>query len=462
MDFCDNSSKRVANALVSKLKYFRKCKGSIHPKSREELQRDPYFNYFCECQLEMELALPILEKIHNKTLSLYDYSLSSVHSRALQYASKFFDNFVNRILLDNCGILDAQFAKILESLQQLQDFKSIIYRNNTFAERSAKALHGLTARRVPDHLEELRIVNCKILNGTTKLVLENLNQRSYLSKLSLVDASLSEATMTLLCTFVQTNRYIETIDISWNNLRPQDFRPFLELLRDNRKLKSVSLAWNRLVDRALKLSDITECRTLTDWDTGQRPTTQLEELQKLGVSEEEMQNLSADEIEKLLVEEERKHVSESELFVADCLSRFIKYNPNVLHLNLEGTGLTQYVLKEIARALRKSRSLVGIHLSENSGLTPEVKQYLFDRVHCKESQFKNIKTIDVQPFENRIRRTDPQAKHKMLQDSIRLREIGGRKRHEMTKDIAGVHNAEGACVMTRINGHKGEIPDCPG
>ena len=100
---------------MSKLKYFRKCKDSVNPKTREELQKDPYFHYFCECETEMELALPILEKIHNKTLSLYDYNVSSVQSQALQFASRFFDNFVNRILLDNCGITDELFSKILES-----------------------------------------------------------------------------------------------------------------------------------------------------------------------------------------------------------------------------------------------------------------------------------------------------------------------------------------------------------
>jgi len=52
------------------------------------------------------------------------------------------------------------------------------------------------------------------------------------------------------------------------------------------------------------------------------------------------------------------------MFVADCLKKFIKYNSKLLHLNLEGTGLTEYCLKEIAEGLRKGRSLISIHLSE--------------------------------------------------------------------------------------------------
>ena len=84
-------------------------------------------------------------------------------------------------------------------------------------------------------------------------------------------------------------------------------------------------------------------------------------------------------------EERRFGKDENELLVADCLSEFIKYNPHLHHLDLQGCGLTTHILEDIGRALRKSRSLVGIHLSENPGLTPEIKQHLFDRVHCKES-----------------------------------------------------------------------------
>ena len=46
VDFIDSSSKRVANSLVFKLKYYKNCKTSTNPKKREELQEDPYFNYF--------------------------------------------------------------------------------------------------------------------------------------------------------------------------------------------------------------------------------------------------------------------------------------------------------------------------------------------------------------------------------------------------------------------------------
>ena len=60
--------------------------------------------------------------------------------------------------------------------------------------------------------------------------------------------------------------------------------------------------------------------------------------------------------------------SESEIFVADCVSAIIKKNQNLIHFDLSGTGLTTYVIYEIACAMRKSRSIVGLHLSENPGV----------------------------------------------------------------------------------------------
>lgn len=44
--FCDNGSARVANSLVSKLKYFQKCKKCINPSLKEALKKDPHFIYF--------------------------------------------------------------------------------------------------------------------------------------------------------------------------------------------------------------------------------------------------------------------------------------------------------------------------------------------------------------------------------------------------------------------------------
>jgi len=113
VEFCDQSSRRVASSLISKLKYFQKCKVSFEPKVRAEMERDPEFAYFVTCQQQMELAMPVLEKVFDKTLCLYDYSLTEIQINALKYAANFFNDYIKRLLFDNCGTSDQQFAVIL-------------------------------------------------------------------------------------------------------------------------------------------------------------------------------------------------------------------------------------------------------------------------------------------------------------------------------------------------------------
>ena len=65
------------------------------------------------------------------------------------------------------------------------------------------------------------------------------------------------------------------------------------------------------------------------------------------------------------------------------LSNFIKYNKNLLHLDLSNTGMTEDMLWNIGTAMRRSRSMVALHLSGNPGVTQALKDYLEQRVRCK-------------------------------------------------------------------------------
>ena len=60
----------------------------------------------------------------------------------------------------------------------------------------------------------------------------------------------------------------------------------------------------------------------------------------------------------------------------ELLGKQIKFNPNLAHLDLSSTGLTKYIIHGLGKTLRRSRSLLAIHLSENPGLTNENKAYI--------------------------------------------------------------------------------------
>ena len=108
------------------------------------------------------MALPILDKVYRKTLCLQDYQLSQGHCKGIAVACKYFDDkLVNRILFNNNGMSGDQLAEILIGLQNIEDVKSITYRLNGINQKSLVAMVPLFERKLPYHLEELRLIDVK-------------------------------------------------------------------------------------------------------------------------------------------------------------------------------------------------------------------------------------------------------------------------------------------------------------
>lgn len=76
----------------------------------------------------------------------------------------------------------------------------------------------------------------------------------------------------------------------------------------------------------------------------------------------------------------------------ESLGKFIKYNKNLLHLDLSHTRLESDMIKDIGANLRRAKSLISVHFSGNPGVNDEVKQFLFDRIHAKNNINYNYMT----------------------------------------------------------------------
>ena len=79
-----------------------------------------------------------------------------------------------------------------------------------------------------------------------------------------------------------------------------------------------------------------------------------------------------------------------EVLICDCICDFILYNPSICHINLQGCGLNYFIVKKLIDSVRKSHSLVGLHLSYNPGIDFEMKQYIIDKLHCKKNEYDKI------------------------------------------------------------------------
>jgi hypothetical protein len=55
----------------------------------------------------------------------------------------------------------------------------------------------------------------------------------------------------------------------------------------------------------------------------------------------------------------------------------------LLHFDISKTGLSKYQLLELGPALRRAKSLISLHASGNPGVSQELCDELFARVHCQ-------------------------------------------------------------------------------
>ena len=182
------------------------AKNLFAPSSEIRFERDPRFHYLRECIGDQESVLPVLHYVHMKTLCLEGYTLSIGHAKALAKAcEQFSDSGINRIILDNCGVDDEEFSEILKGLQKLKDFKKIIYRYNVMKDESIEAIQPILHAKIPNHLEELRIENCKLTGIDTQKILEILLEQSFLKKLAFVDAGFTSEGFNMLIEFATKN-----------------------------------------------------------------------------------------------------------------------------------------------------------------------------------------------------------------------------------------------------------------
>lgn len=66
-----------------------------------------------------------------------------------------------------------------------------------------------------------------------------------------------------------------------------------------------------------------------------------------------------------------------------CLTRFIKYNQQLLRLNLAHTGLGVDIVRRIGISMNKARALCSMSLTGNPGANDAVIAFIQGRINCK-------------------------------------------------------------------------------
>eukprot|EP00347_Sterkiella_histriomuscorum_P002614 403367462 len=368
----------------------------------EKLDQDPNFHYFIQCNKDNVLALPALSKIQNKQLVLLGYPLNKGLARGIKQFLKHYKTCITKLALDNNGLQDTWMRQILKGIFYQDDFKQIILCRNTIGQGATEVLCNILKRTFPRNLEDLKITNCKIISSQTFQILKSIKENSYLRKLSLVKASLSDHCISMLCQILQSSRHLIDLDISWNSLRPQNLKEFWIALGKNRTLEYLNLSWNNLL------------------------------------SSSSTQNL--------------EYV---DLFKSN-MTRFIKYNQNLLHLDLSFTRLDSQTIQEIGTSLRKAKSLLVLHLSGNPGITQELQTYLFDRIHAKINRTYDA-SIEYSISSHQIMNS---PRSSQVIDGVLMKQLTQRKNVIDSTNLQHVNPPleNQKLIFQRYLGHKEDIP----
>ena len=73
---------------------------------------------------------------------------------------------------------------------------------------------------------------------------------------------------------------------------------------------------------------------------------------------------------------------------------FIKYNPYLIHLDLQSCGLHEPAIRYIAKMLTRSQSLRSVHLCNNLGLSKKMVEWFRTRIRAA----GHIEPIHIKPF----------------------------------------------------------------
>ena len=146
-----------------------------------------------KCIANSDRILPIFDKVVRKTLCLQNYLLNDGHVEGLAEACEHLDHhMINRMLFNNVGMTGDQLALILEGVAKMHDFKALTYKQGLLNELAIERLSPILTRSVPNHLEQVSIIDCKISPTLMEHLLDELLEKSRIKKMALVHVQHSE------------------------------------------------------------------------------------------------------------------------------------------------------------------------------------------------------------------------------------------------------------------------------
>lgn len=160
-------------------------------------------------------------------------------------------------------------------------------------------------------------------NVTSELI-RSIKEKSSLKQFELAETELSQDDIEMIGEFISKSRQLEELELRDNYMVPRQVETLMEYIHENKRLVHVNLSRNNMMER-----------------------------------------FGQNNLERAL---------ETEKKVKEQLYSFFRGNKKLIHIDLTSTNLSEVAILHIIPAIKRSKSLQGVHLSGNPGVTVAVKK----------------------------------------------------------------------------------------
>ncbi|CAI2383819.1 unnamed protein product [Moneuplotes crassus] len=270
-------------------------------------------SYIEKCKKMGVLPLPLAKKIKYDGLAFDNYPINRPISKALGRSMNYLNTNIKSINLTNCNMDDKAISYIIKGMIY-NPIESLIIQNNVVGEKSIQAL-----------IKAINIShwNCKIDGREAKTRIRHLELNKCIPNSSLMNVLMRE---------LSKNRMIENLRLSSVDFNTESITHLAEFVMDNFSFQSLNLSWSEISSKELILFF-----TLIE---------NVKHLQQLDISTIPFIGYNSGKLVELL----KKHIIN---------------NPSLIHLNISSCNLGIKELKILYEGIKKSKSLLAVHLSGN-------------------------------------------------------------------------------------------------
>ena len=250
------SLSNMVNDHGLKLEYYDQIKsrhnGQLAINEEGEAEKAARHAFFSSCVKTCK-AMPTFVNIKNNTLFLLQINFTDQMATALRDylidTVTVQEKWISKLVIDDCGMKDKQFASILEGIlaqQKHNSLTSVVYSNGEYGEKSHAVLMKMLA-----NISELQIE--KVTRGDSRqiyqeLLSEILQNSIIIQKIKFTNINLhDDQIVQKICEIIKTKMTFIYLDLSWTKLSPKHMQMLVETLIEHpNKIKNLNLSYNSI------------------------------------------------------------------------------------------------------------------------------------------------------------------------------------------------------------------------